>query len=55
MDWIDMAQDRERRQTFVNTVMKHRIPSDVGNYSSNLGTFSFSSSIAAWNCYNYLE
>jgi hypothetical protein len=26
VDWIDVAQDRERWRTIVNAVMKHRLP-----------------------------
>jgi hypothetical protein len=26
MDWIDVAQDREKWRTLVNTVMKLRVP-----------------------------
>ena len=26
MDWIDMAQDRDRWRALVNTVMNHQVP-----------------------------
>jgi hypothetical protein len=26
MDWIDLAQDRDQRRTFVNTIMNLRVP-----------------------------
>jgi hypothetical protein len=26
MNWIDLAQDRDRRWALVNAVMKHRVP-----------------------------
>ena len=26
MDWIDLAEDRDRRRAFVNAVMKLRLP-----------------------------
>jgi hypothetical protein len=26
VDWIHLAQDRDRRRTVVNTVMNHRVP-----------------------------
>jgi hypothetical protein len=26
IDWIDMVQDRERKQTFVDAVMNFRVP-----------------------------
>ena len=26
MDWIDLAQDRDRRRTLVNAVMNRRVP-----------------------------
>jgi len=26
MDWIELAQDRDRRQTLVNAVMSFRVP-----------------------------
>jgi hypothetical protein len=32
MDWIDMAQDRDRWRTLVIAVMKIRVPKNVGNF-----------------------
>jgi hypothetical protein len=31
VDWIDEAQDRDKWRSVVNTVMKHRIPSNAEN------------------------
>jgi hypothetical protein len=31
MDWIDVAQERDRRQAQVNAVMNLRIPQNAGN------------------------
>jgi hypothetical protein len=32
MELIDLAQNRDRRRTFVNAVMNLRIPSNAGNF-----------------------
>jgi hypothetical protein len=31
MEWIDLAQDRDRWRVLVNAVMKLRVPSNAGN------------------------
>ena len=32
MDWIDVAQDRDRWLALVNTVMKFRVPQNSGKF-----------------------
>ena len=35
MDWIDLAQDRDRWLTLVCAVMNLRVPQNAGNFLSN--------------------
>jgi hypothetical protein len=42
LNWIGLAQDRERWRALVNTVMNLRFPYNAGNFLSSLGRFSFS-------------
>ena len=41
MDWIDVAQDRDRWRTVVTTVVNLRVPLNAENFLSSLGRFSF--------------
>ena len=36
MDWIEMAEDRDRLQALVNAVMNLQVPYDAGNFLRTL-------------------
>jgi hypothetical protein len=50
MDWIDVAQYRDRWRALVNTVMNLRVPYNAGNVSSSctIGGFSRRAQLHEW-------
>ena len=42
MDWIDLAQDRDRWQALVSMVMSLQVPQNVGNFLTSREPVSFS-------------
>jgi hypothetical protein len=42
MDWIDLTQDMDQWRALVSTVMKIRVPSNVGKFVSSCTTGGFS-------------
>jgi hypothetical protein len=42
MEWIDLAQERDRRRAVVNAVMNLRFPQNAGNFWTIRGPVSFS-------------
>jgi hypothetical protein len=41
MDWIDLAQDRDRWRALVNVVMKRLVPQNAGNFLNSWEPASF--------------
>ena len=42
LDWIDLAQERDRWWEIVNTVMKFQVSYNAGNFLTSLKPVSFS-------------
>ena len=42
MDWVGLAQDRDRWRTLVSAVMKIRVPRNAGNFLTSCKPVSFS-------------
>jgi hypothetical protein len=42
MDWIDLAQDRDRWRAVVNAIMKLRVAQNAGNFLTDSENVSFS-------------
>ena len=41
MNWIDLAEDKDRWWALVNAVMNHRVPKNEGNFVTSRVPVSF--------------
>jgi len=49
VDWIGLAQDRDRWRTLVSAVMKLRVPWNAGNFLTSCKPVSCSGRTASWS------
>jgi hypothetical protein len=48
MDWIILAQDMDQWRALVNTVMKRRVPPNVGKFLRSLAALFLREDSASW-------
>jgi hypothetical protein len=53
VDWIDLAQDRNRWRALVNSVLDLRVPWDAGKLSSDLTSSGLSAQLSSIELVSY--
>jgi hypothetical protein len=48
MEWISLAQDRDQWRALVNTILKLRVPSNVGKFLSSSAAQLLKQDSAPW-------